>query len=123
MSTRYTITLRSVVVLGTHHEFQRHQDTSADRERVRADFEKLLRKVIEERKVRLVAEEASDDKAAWESRRDVSTQLVYHDDHYGRLEGQRLGGLLIGRSDGARASHRAIRANASSIARERLASS
>jgi hypothetical protein len=56
-----------VVVLGTRHEFQRHQDTSADRERVRADFEKLLRKVIEERKVRLVAEEASDDKAVWES--------------------------------------------------------
>jgi pheromone shutdown protein TraB len=56
-----------VVVLGTHHEFQRHQDTSADRERVRTDLEKLVRKVIEERKVKLVAEEASDDKAVWES--------------------------------------------------------
>jgi|HubBroStandDraft_6_1064221.scaffolds.fasta_scaffold164619_2 hypothetical protein len=54
------------VVLGTYHEFQRHQDTSADRERVRADYENLLRKMIEERKVTLVAEEASDDKAVWE---------------------------------------------------------
>jgi NAD(P)H-dependent FMN reductase len=59
-----------VVVLGTHHEFQRHQDTSAQRERVRADFEKLLRKVIEERRVRVVAEEANDDKAVWESLRE-----------------------------------------------------
>jgi len=55
------------VVLGTCHEFQRHQDTSADRERVRADYENLLRKMIEERRVSLVAEEASDDKAVWES--------------------------------------------------------
>lgn len=55
------------VVLGTYHEFQRHQDTSADRERVRADYKNLLRKMIEERKVKLVAEEASDDKAVWES--------------------------------------------------------
>jgi|ERR1700722_3163558 len=54
------------VVVGTHHEFQRHQDKSAERERLRADFEKLLRKVIEEKKVRLVAEEASDDGAVWE---------------------------------------------------------
>jgi hypothetical protein len=55
------------VVLGTYHEFQRHQDTSADRERIRADYENLLRKMIEERKVGLVAEEAGDDKAVWES--------------------------------------------------------
>lgn len=54
-------------MFGTHHEFQRHQDTSAARERVRADFEVLLRKIIEERKVKLVAEEASDDTAVWES--------------------------------------------------------
>jgi hypothetical protein len=47
------------VVIGTHHEFQRPQDTSADRGRVRADFEKLLRRIIEEREIRLVAEEAS----------------------------------------------------------------
>jgi hypothetical protein len=58
-----------VLVLGTHHQFQRHQDTSAQRERVRADFEKLLRKVIEERRISVVAEEASDDKAVWESLR------------------------------------------------------
>ena len=55
------------VVIGTHHEFQRHQDTSADRERVRADFEKLLHKMIEVKKSRFVAEEAGDDKAVWES--------------------------------------------------------
>jgi pheromone shutdown protein TraB len=55
-----------VVVLGTHHEFQRYQDKCADRERIRVQFEKLLRKIIEERKVRLIAEEASDDKAVWQ---------------------------------------------------------
>lgn len=53
------------IVLGTRHEFQRHQDTSAERKQVRVEFEKLLRKVIQEREVRLVAEEASDDNAVW----------------------------------------------------------
>ena len=54
-------------MIGTQHEFQRHQDTSPDRGRVRADLEKLLRRIIEERKVRLAAEEASDNKAVWKS--------------------------------------------------------
>jgi pheromone shutdown protein TraB len=38
-----------------------------DRERVRADFDKILRRAIQERKIDLVAEEAGDDAAVWEN--------------------------------------------------------
>lgn len=54
-----------VLVIGTRHEFQRHQDTMPSREQVRADLCRHLRKVIEERKIDLVAEEAGDDNAVW----------------------------------------------------------
>jgi len=57
----------NVVVIGTDHEYQRHQDTSAEREQVRADFEKLLRSIFEKNKIALVAEEASDDEAVWKA--------------------------------------------------------
>lgn len=56
-----------VLVICTLHEYQRHQDTMPDREKVRAEFEKRLRQLIEERKISLVAEEAGDDKAVWEN--------------------------------------------------------
>lgn len=56
-----------VLVIGTCHEFQRHQDTAEDREKVRIDLERLLRRVINERSISLIAEEAGDDRAVWES--------------------------------------------------------
>lgn len=37
-----------------------------DREKVRADFDKFLREIITEREIDLIAEEAGDDKEAWE---------------------------------------------------------
>jgi pheromone shutdown protein TraB len=55
-----------VLVIGTGHELQRHQDTTPKREEKRAKFEDLLREIAEERKVTLIAEEAGDDKEAWE---------------------------------------------------------
>jgi uncharacterized glyoxalase superfamily protein PhnB len=56
-----------VLVIGTQHEFQRHQDTSEDRKKVRNDFEVLLRRLIKEHGISLIAEEAGDDHAVWES--------------------------------------------------------
>jgi hypothetical protein len=56
-----------VLVIGTQHELQRHQDTMPDREEVRADFDKFLRGTIEERTIDLVAEEAGDDAKVWET--------------------------------------------------------
>src|SRR5271168_3858767 len=55
-----------VLVIGTQHEFQRHQDSEEDRRQVRIEFEALLRRVIKERSVTLIAEEAGDDYAVWE---------------------------------------------------------
>ena len=56
-----------VLVIGTYHQFQRHQDTMPDREKVRGDFEQFLRGVIDERTIDLVAEEAGDDTVMWEN--------------------------------------------------------
>jgi hypothetical protein len=39
----------TVLVIGTRHEYQRHQDTMPDREKIRAKFRELVRRVIEER--------------------------------------------------------------------------
>jgi hypothetical protein len=55
-----------VLVIGTRHEFQRHQDTMPKRESVRAEFKNFLRKIIVERQIDLVAEEAGDDHTVWE---------------------------------------------------------
>lgn len=57
----------NVLVIGSRHEFQRHQDTEENREKVRAAFDQRLRQVIKERNISLIAEEAGDDKAVWES--------------------------------------------------------
>jgi pheromone shutdown protein TraB len=56
-----------VLVIGTGHEYQRHQDTMPDREKVRAEFDKFLGRIIKERNIDLVAEEAGDDTAMWEN--------------------------------------------------------
>lgn len=56
----------AVLVIGTGHEYQRHQDTIEDRQKVRADFERLLREAIAERSISLIAEEAGDNGEVWE---------------------------------------------------------
>jgi len=56
----------AVLVIGTCHEYQRHQDRVEEREKVRADFGRLLRRTIVERAVNLIAEEAGDDKEAFD---------------------------------------------------------
>ena len=54
-----------VLVIGTFHEYQRHQDIDKDREAFRDQFEQLLRKEIRERDIKLVAEEASKKEEVW----------------------------------------------------------
>lgn len=55
-----------MLVIGTRHEFQRHQDTAEDRAKVRAEFDGMLRRLLKERVASLIAEEAGDDKEVWE---------------------------------------------------------
>jgi hypothetical protein len=54
-----------VLVIGTKHELQRHQDTIPEREEDRAEFDKRLRQIIKDQKIDLIAEEAGDDKEEW----------------------------------------------------------
>jgi pheromone shutdown protein TraB len=51
----------TVLVIGTCHEYQRHQDNSAEREKVRAELEKLIRTIVSEKGIDLIAEEAGND--------------------------------------------------------------
>lgn len=57
----------SALIIGTGHEYQRYQDAMAERNLRRAQFGELLRRVIAERKVDLIAEEAGDNQAVLES--------------------------------------------------------
>ncbi|MGA2481548.1 MAG: hypothetical protein ABSF92_00340 [Candidatus Acidiferrales bacterium] len=66
MAENVTSKQARVLVIGTQHELQRHQDTAEDRKKVRVEFEGLLRRLIGERSITLVAEEAGDDRAVWE---------------------------------------------------------
>lgn len=54
-----------VLVIGTEHPIQRHQDTSEERQLLRAKFEELLRQVIKGRDIGLIAEEAGKDTEVW----------------------------------------------------------
>lgn len=54
------------LIIGTFHEYQRHQDAMPDRERIRAEFERLLRGIIHTRHVSLICEEAGNDTEVWE---------------------------------------------------------
>jgi hypothetical protein len=56
-----------VLVIGTQHELQRHQDAVPDREELRSKFDKRLRQIINERKLDLIAEEAGDDAQVWKN--------------------------------------------------------
>jgi pheromone shutdown protein TraB len=51
----------AVLVIGACHEYQRHQDADAERERIRGDFENLIRAKIAEGGIGLIAEEAARD--------------------------------------------------------------
>jgi len=52
----------AVLVVGTYHEYQRRQDNSPERKKIRDDFEKLIRTTVGERGIDLIAEEAGNDK-------------------------------------------------------------
>lgn len=55
-----------VIVVGSLHELQRHQDTDPEREQRRKVYEETIRSLMDKRGVNLVAEEAGDDQAVWE---------------------------------------------------------
>jgi hypothetical protein len=83
-----------VLVIGTRHEYQRHQDTMPDREKVRAEFDKFLRAAIEEQKIDLVVEEAGDDTAVWKNLRQEDQLFGEHAKASGSDIRQRLSWLL-----------------------------
>jgi len=56
------------LIIGTCHQYQRHQDADAERERIRSDFGNLIRAKIAERGIRLIVEEAANNE-------EVQTQL------------------------------------------------
>jgi pheromone shutdown protein TraB len=74
-----------VLVIGTDHALQRHQDTMPDREELRAEFEQRPREILKERKVSLLAEEAGDDNDVWEhlKHEDELAQALGIDDLFG----------------------------------------
>ncbi len=63
-----------VLILGLDHWIQRHQDNVAERSLVRQSFARGIRRLIEERRVQVVAEEAgNDDEVAEALQRDENT--------------------------------------------------
>ena len=48
----------AVLIIGTCHEYQRHQDANAEREGIRREFEQLIRASIVGKSITLIAEEA-----------------------------------------------------------------
>jgi hypothetical protein len=63
--TRHTEHVVAALVIGTCHEYQRHQDRDEGREKVRADFQNLIRTNIAQRGIDLIAEEAGNDERVW----------------------------------------------------------
>jgi hypothetical protein len=55
----------AVLVVGTVHELQRHQDIDQGREKLRNDWDNKVRRIIDEHKIDFIAEEAGDDHKAW----------------------------------------------------------
>ncbi len=53
------------LVIGTSHEYQRHQDKMEASEQIRATLEKRIREIISERTIDLIVEEAGNDKEVW----------------------------------------------------------
>jgi pheromone shutdown protein TraB len=77
-----------VVVVGTLHEYQRHQDTVSELEEVRAAFDQRLREVIAERGITAIGEEAGDDTAIWE-------HLKQEEELFGQFVAAAGGGIEI----------------------------
>lgn len=51
----------AVPIVGTCHEYQRHQDANQHRQRIRGEFEQLIRGSISENGISLIVEEAGKD--------------------------------------------------------------
>lgn len=55
----------TALVIGTCHEYQRHQDKVEASAQIRAALEKRIRDIISGNKIELIAEEAGNDKEVW----------------------------------------------------------
>jgi pheromone shutdown protein TraB len=66
--------MAAVLIIGTGHEYQRHQDNMSDREALRADFENLLHQVVSDRLITHIAEEAGNDEEVWKSLKDAEAK-------------------------------------------------
>ena len=55
----------TALVIGTCHEYQRHQDKVEASAQIRAALEKRIRNIISNDKIELIAEEAGNDKEVW----------------------------------------------------------
>jgi pheromone shutdown protein TraB len=73
------------LVIGTCHEYQRHQDTVEGSEQIRAMLEKRIREVISDKKIDLIAEEAGNDKEVWNALKEQE-----------KMDFEALGALLEG---------------------------
>jgi hypothetical protein len=66
-----------VLVIGTCHEYQREQDALAERVALRAEFDQLLRRLVRERNVSIILEEAGDNEQVWRNlKRDEQATLT-----------------------------------------------
>lgn len=62
-------------IIGTGHEYQRHQDKIPEREQMRAEFEGFVRSLIEKRGISLIAEEAGCDVEVWKALKKDEEQI------------------------------------------------
>jgi len=53
------------LVIGTSHEYQRHQDKVEAFEQIRVILEERIREIVADKKIDMIAEEAGNDKEVW----------------------------------------------------------
>ena len=73
---------KQALILGTGHEYQRHQDKVEASEKARTKFKYRIREIVSERQIELLAEEAGDDKAVWAA---LNEQQKSDFESFGRL--------------------------------------
>jgi hypothetical protein len=105
------------LVIGTDHNIQRRQDTNPELEKVRVEFEKILRAIIEKEEIDLVAEEAGDDKQSLENvKRDEEQAAEFERQLRQMMEKDGLVGEDAGLFGGAKAVDRPVHTIAKTIA-------
>ncbi|HEY4776018.1 MAG TPA: hypothetical protein VIH56_00010 [Candidatus Acidoferrales bacterium] len=55
----------AALVVGTQHEYQRHQDRVPESEQIRVRFKQHILELVRDRQIQLIAEEAGTDEEVW----------------------------------------------------------